>query len=1129
MSRSGLDDTLPASDPPAPDPDDPSSAIRPPVRASIPPTANGMVPPRSTRYQLGAELGRGGMGRVVEAYDTQLGRTVALKEVLPRASEATERRFRREVQVTARLEHPSIVPLYDSGIGPEGRPYYVMRRVSGRPLDELVVRARGLDERLSLLPALLAAIEAVAHAHRRGVIHRDLKPANILVGELGETIVIDWGLAKVLGEPDPSDGPGDDSEPDPAEPVAGDSLRTQIGSVFGTPGFMSPEQARGELLDAHGDVYALGACLYQLLAGAPPHAGTSATEMLANTMRHDVKPLAVLAPGAPGELVAIVDKALAYAAAERYPDAGALAEDVRRFLTGQLVAAHHYTSMQRVGRFARRFRATLAVAAFASVAVAVLAWYGVSRIVTERDLARRSADDATHQRATAELASAALRDRQDELIIAYATNLLDSNPTQAAATLKQLLPSSKHLVQARATAQGAVARGTAWAIETGIEATSWVALSADGSRFAQVTRDGTLRLFDLDRHRELAHAPIPGESRVHWLGTSRLLVVGPQPGLVDASTGRVTPLDVGPITYAAVSHAGDRAVATTPQHHAILVDLRAGTARPLPDPRPLDMVAIGDDGTWYALGDATALVVYDAASDVEIARHLGAALVVAAGPGRTLAMHDGQSLFVGDFSSQRVAATWTRVPIVLSDHQRFFMISYLGDALIVPTAWNTYYTYAHGDLRRYQEQSAATIAFTPGGQFALFNQESNMVLALTSHGFERVILPIPASEPRTTSNDHRLVAISHGAVLVFDLDRVRSVLVPAPRLGYSLFVGPDTLASWTTGEPTLDWIDVATAKPVGTVSFPGLVFDVRGGIGTNTVLVRTLVDSTTSQLWLLHPRQLDKLLLGSGPDRIWGLQGMLAGGHAVVVYSLLDATVRYRIDGGPERELVKLDGTFVQGALVGPDRIAVLGERGELVLGTFSTGAVERHRVTTVPESLASDGKTGILYAVHGAQLLEWQGDHFTVAATLPRRIARLHPTTGGFAIDLEDAAVYLWSTGSRQLERIVAPSFLPPMYSADGDTVATMVAPAKLELVDLKSRATWTFPVTAAGPTGQTVVSLSADGERLVQPRGDTVVMTDLPRASDDLAAWLDEATNATVAPSGQLLWPFDLSSKHP
>src|SRR5262245_34374711 len=216
--------------------------------------------PPPERYKLGAELGRGGMGRVVEAYDVQLGRTVALKEVLPNGGPGTSRRFAREVQLTARLEHPSIVPLYDSGVTIDGRPYYVMRKVSGRPFDELVARARNLDERLTLLPSLLAAIDAVAHAHRRGVIHRDLKPANILVGELGETVVIDWGLAKVIGEED--EATRDSIPPDP-----GDSLKTQIGSVFGTPGFMAPEQARGEELNTRGDVYALGATLYQLLAG----------------------------------------------------------------------------------------------------------------------------------------------------------------------------------------------------------------------------------------------------------------------------------------------------------------------------------------------------------------------------------------------------------------------------------------------------------------------------------------------------------------------------------------------------------------------------------------------------------------------------------------------------------------------------------------------------------------------------------------------------------------------------------------------------------------------------------------------------------------------------------------------
>src|SRR5262245_16037188 len=156
-----VDDTVPASSPPEDDAAEDDA--------------------RSQRYRLGAELGRGGMGRVVEAFDTQLGRTVALKEVLPKGGAGIARRFLREVQITARLEHASIVPLYDSGTTADGRPFYVMRRVSGRPLDEMFARMRRLEERLTLLPSVLAAIDAIAHAHKRGVIHRDLKPANILV------------------------------------------------------------------------------------------------------------------------------------------------------------------------------------------------------------------------------------------------------------------------------------------------------------------------------------------------------------------------------------------------------------------------------------------------------------------------------------------------------------------------------------------------------------------------------------------------------------------------------------------------------------------------------------------------------------------------------------------------------------------------------------------------------------------------------------------------------------------------------------------------------------------------------------------------------------------------------------
>jgi len=151
-----------------------------------------------SRYASGDEIARGGMGRVVEATDTLLGRAVAIKEALTTDPDAL-RRFARETRITARLEHPSIVPVYDAGIADDGKPYYVMRKVSGRPLDQLVEDGKSLSDRLALLPHVLAAAQAVAHAHRRGVLHRDLKPTNILVGDLGETVVIDWGLAKVVG------------------------------------------------------------------------------------------------------------------------------------------------------------------------------------------------------------------------------------------------------------------------------------------------------------------------------------------------------------------------------------------------------------------------------------------------------------------------------------------------------------------------------------------------------------------------------------------------------------------------------------------------------------------------------------------------------------------------------------------------------------------------------------------------------------------------------------------------------------------------------------------------------------------------------------------------------------------
>ncbi|MGN6108496.1 MAG: serine/threonine-protein kinase, partial [Kofleriaceae bacterium] len=218
------------------------------------------------RYHQVGEHARGGLGRIVRAVDRRLGRTVAVKELL-RHDGSHEARFLREAMITARLEHPGIVPVHEAGRWPNGDPYYVMKLVEGRTLKELICERRTLRDRLALLPHVIAIADAVGYAHSEGVIHRDLKPSNVIVGEFGETIVVDWGLARDrrLDAPEPSG-----SGAVPATTALSGSwsssapgASTVSGKVVGTPSYMSPEQARGDQVDERADVYAIGTVLYE--------------------------------------------------------------------------------------------------------------------------------------------------------------------------------------------------------------------------------------------------------------------------------------------------------------------------------------------------------------------------------------------------------------------------------------------------------------------------------------------------------------------------------------------------------------------------------------------------------------------------------------------------------------------------------------------------------------------------------------------------------------------------------------------------------------------------------------------------------------------------------------------------
>nr|MBA3818764.1 serine/threonine protein kinase [Deltaproteobacteria bacterium] len=258
-------------------------------------------------YKADREIARGGMGRIVAAEDQRLGRRVALKELLEPAGEQLTR-FHREALITARLQHPGIVPVYEAGRWPTGEPFFAMKLVSGRPLDRVIADARTLEERLALLPRIAAAADAIAYAHSQRVVHRDLKPANVLIGEFGETVVIDWGLAKDLRSTEVD-------SLDPQSPIGGAHDQTVAGAVMGTPAFMPPEQARGEAADERSDIYAIGAILYSVLCGSPPVSGERALE---DASAGSITPLREREPAVPPELASITERAMAFSRLDRY-------------------------------------------------------------------------------------------------------------------------------------------------------------------------------------------------------------------------------------------------------------------------------------------------------------------------------------------------------------------------------------------------------------------------------------------------------------------------------------------------------------------------------------------------------------------------------------------------------------------------------------------------------------------------------------------------------------------------------------------------------------------------------------------------------------------------------------------
>ncbi len=378
-----------------------------------------LVTPSSTvgpRFRVIRPYARGGLGAVFVAMDEELHREVALKQILDEHADdpLSRQRFVLEAEITGGLEHPGIVPVYALGAYHSGRPYYAMRFVRGDSLKDAIERFH-TDERLKanvgarslelreLLRRFVDVCNAIHYAHSRGVLHRDIKPGNVIVGRFGETLVVDWGLAKATGRSDPIEAERT------LHPSSGNnSAETLPGSVIGTPAYMSPEQATGDLdrLGPASDVYSLGATLYCLLTGKPPFEGNDLGMVLKSVHRGEFPPPRSLDPSLDQALEAVCLKAMALKPQDRYQTPRSVAEDIERWMADEPVSAWREPALERVRRWVRRnrqkvitFGAVIVMALAGLAAVAVVEAranrdlrVANARTLSERDQARQNFD-----------------------------------------------------------------------------------------------------------------------------------------------------------------------------------------------------------------------------------------------------------------------------------------------------------------------------------------------------------------------------------------------------------------------------------------------------------------------------------------------------------------------------------------------------------------------------------------------------------------------------------------------------------------------------------------------------------------------------------------------------------------
>jgi len=1059
------------------------------------------LPP--ARYELGHEIARGGMGRVVDATDTRLGRLVAFKEALSTDGD-TLRRFQREIQITARLEHPSIVPVHDAGASSNGAPFYVMRKVSGRPLERLVALAETLGQRLALIPHIVDSAQAIAHAHERGIVHRDIKPSNILVGELGETVVIDWGLAKVIGEPD-------EHLPQPLVDLD-DTLKTRAGIVYGTPGFMAPEQLRGVPVNAQCDVYALGATLYHLLSRKPPHYAKTADEMMKAAVASAPTPIIELVAGVPPDLATIVDKALAHDPAVRYQDARALAQDLQRFLTGQLVRSHHYTPREKLVRFIKQNRGMSAAIA----ALIVIGSFAILRIVIERNRADRAAAESHHAQLVAESERETAVRRSEELTLTQARFNVELNPTKSIAMIKPL--ATKYWRTVRAIAAAARATGVAWSARTSKQTLS-LEMSHDGKRALSAGSDGVVRLHDLVARTSRAFVDLQTAVMARFADEDRQIVTWHDDRLAifDTRTGKRKDVTVG-AAIIDLEVVGITAYWVDVHHALWQLDLAGTAPLEIALDEPVRALVPSPNGRWLALYGEHHLYLFDRTQPAQ--------------PLTQVMLGDTQEVaWAADSQNFAALVDQYMVDVVLEPEPLIVHRQTVGKRLFVAHGGGQVYTIgptgvaitartnrtidettrkplAGNGVGLVAARGESMVAGATGG-LTVMSPDGDYVLPLRAARVERVV-----ASPRSPY----VIAQLEGRLLVWNLDEVQPRRLTSQPTGRALFATSSLVIAGGTPDLPAQAIDVATgaARPLG--SWQGL----RAVTASRTGQAIAMIDSART----LH-------LMTAGHD-----VEELAGQVDFAGFATDDLLVIAATSGAVESYDLR---TRQRAALVGA-RTQLLGlawGRGQhpWVAGVFSDGMLWRKNLVTGqtatiarvpaldPRQLADSkllvSADGTITFLHDRELHAWRGDGALVRlATAPAPLVDLGEAgPGALAAFAADGTIF--TVGREPPYALV--EALPAIDATSGAMspeagLLVVLEHGAIDVLDPLVHQHWTL----AQPSGVTFdnLAISGDGRRILAHTEHGLVTWSiaLPQSPEATVTWLDAMTNAVddLSPGG-------------